>query len=497
MDPLFEKSKLVIDSTQFKRIIFDDHSRKDAEVHGIEFEVSYRERKVRLIALPYQDPMEVYEKGKAPYLARMEDIKKIVDRCLRENVGQIVIGETKKNDQTWEFAFEENVIDPSLLEEILMEKVATLTPEEEAQLDSENRQAIADWREGKLSSSPFDDMTDDKWYSDLETRIKNGEEVSQLYLLPLSQLTLDGIRRLSRNFHVVQVKSSLDKKVEGIFYQIFNEEGMKVGSLLGTVHIVDKESLQLNPDIHADLRKTKSIYLEIISKNSMSTQQTKGKNAVPTEQEEKLLVASEIILREAEKNGVKPFKCDQIRKKFSLQKTDQKLDTILNWMNEFKIQKAQAAIYSPEQFLGIEHLLTEYSGNFRVPLGALESNDEARAQMVDEVRQVERTKLLACSQEEVEQFILESINRLKEMVDAWRRGDSETILGLSHNELAGFEELSEQVLSKRNVSMTDNIDHVLRTSEGPHFFAVGAAHLPGDDGIVELLKRKGWTLRKT
>ncbi|QHS58430.1 TraB/GumN family protein [Chitinophaga agri] len=53
---------------------------------------------------------------------------------------------------------------------------------------------------------------------------------------------------------------------------------------------------------------------------------------------------------------------------------------------------------------------------------------------------------------------------------------------------------SETLVNKRNIIMTDRIDSLLQQQEHP-LIAVGAGHLGSDAGIVELLRKKGYTLK--
>ena len=50
----------------------------------------------------------------------------------------------------------------------------------------------------------------------------------------------------------------------------------------------------------------------------------------------------------------------------------------------------------------------------------------------------------------------------------------------------------DALLTKRNIKMARRIDSLaaFRTM----FFAIGAAHLPGDDGVISLLKKRGFTV---
>lgn len=49
------------------------------------------------------------------------------------------------------------------------------------------------------------------------------------------------------------------------------------------------------------------------------------------------------------------------------------------------------------------------------------------------------------------------------------------------------------LIVKRNETFVENIDSVLKTKS--MFSAVGAAHLPGEEGVIEMLREKGYTLR--
>ena len=51
----------------------------------------------------------------------------------------------------------------------------------------------------------------------------------------------------------------------------------------------------------------------------------------------------------------------------------------------------------------------------------------------------------------------------------------------------------EHMLFKRNENMVDSMETLMRT--GSLFAGVGAAHLPGDDGMIDMLRKRGYTLR--
>jgi len=80
---------------------------------------------------------------------------------------------------------------------------------------------------------------------------------------------------------------------------------------------------------------------------------------------------------------------------------------------------------------------------------------------------------------------------VEEMILVYQVEDLKNILKVSlKNKSAKYYE--KEMLLDRNVSMTDSIDAVVHRQST--FMAIGAAHLPGEDGVIELLKKKGYNL---
>ncbi len=101
------------------------------------------------------------------------------------------------------------------------------------------------------------------------------------------------------------------------------------------------------------------------------------------------------------------------------------------------------------------------------------------------------------------EFILMSLEDIDEtdemmekMIEAWRSGDSR---GLSDLFIADMEseapELYESLLLNRNLNWIPQIEDMLRDSD-TEFVLVGAAHLVGNRGLLELLRDKGYQIRQ-
>ena len=58
----------------------------------------------------------------------------------------------------------------------------------------------------------------------------------------------------------------------------------------------------------------------------------------------------------------------------------------------------------------------------------------------------------------------------------------------------GYAEFEERIVTDRNRRMAERMQPML--TAGAAFVAVGALHLPGEEGIVALLREAGWTVTR-
>jgi uncharacterized protein len=99
-------------------------------------------------------------------------------------------------------------------------------------------------------------------------------------------------------------------------------------------------------------------------------------------------------------------------------------------------------------------------------------------------------------------YTLKDLNSLDTEVDqlirAWKNGDAkgmESLLVKSINEDQKLTAVYEKILYERNRNMVSKIEGFLKTAE-THFVIVGAGHLVGDKGIIEMLRNKGYLVEQ-
>ncbi len=101
------------------------------------------------------------------------------------------------------------------------------------------------------------------------------------------------------------------------------------------------------------------------------------------------------------------------------------------------------------------------------------------------------------------EFILLSLDDLEEistsmedLVSAWREGDMEALASLFVDDMrVESEELYNSLLMERNLNWLPVIEQMFR-DDGNEFVLVGAAHLVGEDGLLNLLEDQGYQVEK-
>lgn len=82
---------------------------------------------------------------------------------------------------------------------------------------------------------------------------------------------------------------------------------------------------------------------------------------------------------------------------------------------------------------------------------------------------------------------------MDQMVTAWRTGDAPALDKLLNESMKGQPKLYKRLLVDRNVSWIPKIEKLIQEGR-PAVVIVGCAHLVGKDSVVEMLRRKGFTV---
>ena len=104
--------------------------------------------------------------------------------------------------------------------------------------------------------------------------------------------------------------------------------------------------------------------------------------------------------------------------------------------------------------------------------------------------------------ENQEDFIIHTIDQFDDMesgfqilVDAWSDGDLERLDELLNNEFEEYPALKQSLLIDRNYNWLDDVIGYTKDNED-YLVIVGSGHLAGEEGLVELLEAKGYSVER-
>ena len=83
----------------------------------------------------------------------------------------------------------------------------------------------------------------------------------------------------------------------------------------------------------------------------------------------------------------------------------------------------------------------------------------------------------------------------KQMLAAWRRGDPNTLAQLERESFRDLPSFGERLIAARNRNWIPKIEAYIRERR-PYFVVAGAAHMGGPDGVLALLKARGYQVEQ-
>ena len=136
---------------------------------------------------------------------------------------------------------------------------------------------------------------------------------------------------------------------------------------------------------------------------------------------------------------------------------------------------------------GMEQLIMDEATQYKKEIKGLETM-KFQASVFDSIPYKEQAKELVKSLDSLN----ESGQQTKELIAVYKQQDLGKIEALSSKEDAGMDKYMDLLLYNRNTDWVTKIGNL--TPTGSYLFAVGAAHLAGNRGVLNLLRQKGYTV---
>ena len=267
----------------------------------------------------------------------------------------------------------------------------------------------------------------------------------------------------------------------GLLYEI--RTGANTVYLFGTLHVGKRELYPLGKQANLALAASERLYLEVSLTDTTSNADT----AAAAMYGDGITLGQKLPAALMEKVSARLARY-QFPQELALK--------MKPWMlgQTLLLLEAKRRGYDPE--LANEFYLMDYARAAHKEILGLETLSEQFA-IFDRMSQAQQQAFLEQTLSELDDSRFEA--RLKAMVDAWANADAlalEDELQYEKTQDSVFASiLLPRLIDERNRVMADRIADIARS--GPKsFVAVGALHLVGKDGIVERLRRRGFTVRQ-
>ena len=258
-----------------------------------------------------------------------------------------------------------------------------------------------------------------------------------------------------------------------LLWEISGKDLKKPSYLFGTFHMMCKDDIKFSDNLLQALKNSEEVYFEMDLDDMANTL---GAMMYMNMKDGKTL---KDLYTEAEYDKLQFFFKDSLR-------------TNLTMFQKMKPSFLEAFIYpkmlSCKNMSGVEQELLKIAGKEKKEMRGFETI-AFQASMFDSIPYEMQAKSLLTS--------IDSINNYKvyfeKMVQVYLSQKIEGIEAMFADEAFGMKDGLKLLLDKRNINWVDQLKTILPKNN--IFIAVGAGHLVGKKGVLELLKQEGYTVR--
>ena len=263
------------------------------------------------------------------------------------------------------------------------------------------------------------------------------------------------------------------KEDKSLLYEISGNGLAQPSYLYGTIHLICKDDFVMNEATKQKFSETQQVYLEIdMDDPKMMPEMMKSMYMTDGS-------TLKTLMSEAEYQKVSQFFKDSL--KMNIRTMDKMKPFVLSSLTLPKL------IACPSQ--SYEETFMKMAKNENKEVLGLETVQE-QFEALDKVGMKKQADLMLVK-------IVENWNdgkrELKQLIADYKNQDIEAIyedMGKSNSIDAEFE---NNLLATRNQNWIPKIQRI--TKEKPTFFAVGAGHLGGKEGVIALLRNEGFTVK--
>lgn len=273
-----------------------------------------------------------------------------------------------------------------------------------------------------------------------------------------------------------QLGNAQEIKEKALLWEISGNKLEKPSYLFGTLHLACEGDVEMRPEIQNAFDASENLILEIamddpalMTKMMQASISTDGKT-ISEKLGKDLAVKVDSLLQEKMGTGLNSF--DQLN-----------LPTLSAQMSLLSLDCPMALGYDMVLTLEAEQIKKEITG-----LESIEKQIEVLFSQSDE----EAIQTIQYIVDNLDEFILET----QQLMELYKQQNIQEMYNFTKR---AFEDPKypsgniEEFLDKRNQNWIPIIEKHIQSK--PSFIAVGAAHLAGEQGVIQLLRNQGFTVK--
>lgn len=270
---------------------------------------------------------------------------------------------------------------------------------------------------------------------------------------------------------------SLEAQEKSFLWKV-GKEGKSI-YLLGSIHYLKRENFPLRKPILDALAASKRLVLEIDLNNTPAgaAQRATLEKAVyrdgSTLEQNVEPDIFQLATKRATEIGIDP----------------QVLKPMKPWFVALTMMAIKFQQLGLDANLGVDRYLAERAKSSGKPTSGLETL-EFQLTLLDQLPKRDQEMML---RETVTELDLLDKN-LDQIVQSWLKGDSASLENLLLAGMKEYPELHQKIIVERNRRWLPQIEKAI--GQGGAMVVVGAAHLVGPDGVVEMLRSRGYELEQ-
>ncbi|TBR38787.1 TraB/GumN family protein [Dyella terrae] len=250
--------------------------------------------------------------------------------------------------------------------------------------------------------------------------------------------------------------------------------------LFGTVHLMPSDANWSSPELDKALEASQRLSIELIDDDAANMQAQVLKYGFSADG----TLSSKLSLRDRDRLAKA---ADAARVPGGIAT----LDHMRPWLAAVTLSIAPLVQAGMDPALGVDRTLRKRMEAAGKPVDGLESAEQ-QLSMFANLSETLQLDFLRQTFDEVDQ----GPKKLRELIDAWRRGDVDTIAKIEDEDIRALSpELYEALLVNRNKAWAKTLATRLH-EPGVSFVAVGAGHLAGPESVQKQLEKLGFTVQR-